>query len=372
MDPEFPRTSSESADESAESSGSEALPASYRRTPEDILPNVTGSDCFMDSLLVAMLLPSSCAIKSWLADNHVYGGGAWGSSGGAAQRWPTVHSQALRAELKRIQRCLREEEFCGEDCRATLTAGTDFESGQHDPAEWLMHLLEQSQLPGLFKTQLSEVKVYENLPKETTRSFQYQYILSKDSGFDTHDRNSPKFPLLYRDVSSPNEYFLKEKLRVTDYVSGHMVVFTPNKLSRAAVKYFDAVRANGMVTLQIRDYKKRVVTLQLVSIVCWRGMIRGARSGGHYTCFVYPPSGKWHFFDDLGGGFKMLGAPPPMLFDSRGVSASTGHTASSTLRNIAGWDPSKTGSMFFYTLLHKESTDAAERRLQTSSSSRSA
>jgi hypothetical protein len=325
---------------------------SGERPPEDLLPNVTGSDCFMDALLVALLLPSSCTVKCWLASNEAYEGVVWkgGSSSSdkkSTARWPTRRDQLLRQELRRIQQCLRSERFCGDRCRATLTAGTMFARGQQDPSEWLMHLLQRSGVPSLFKTRDSEIKTYESAPPEASITFHDRYVQPIwPEGSECGEGSGvcrAVFPVMYRDTPSPNLGGLKEKVKVTDYVKGNLVIFTSDKLRMQSVDYYDRVYDDGSVTLDIQDYKKRPVTLQLVAVVCWTGGVaaNASHSFGHYTCFVLPPSGEWHFFDDLGGGFKLLGAPPPLLFSPEG--SRTPHPAS-------GWDPATTGTMFFYTL----------------------
>jgi hypothetical protein len=334
----------------------------FKRQPSDILPNVTGSDCFMDSLLVALLLPVSCTVKCWLASDEAFSGTASGGGGGGPQgttwqrsgagspRWPGCHG--LRVELRRIQACLRGEAFCGERCRAALTAGTRFARGQQDPSEWLMHLLEQSKLPALFQTRDSEIKTYERAPDVSRMSFNNQYVqqLLPEAECDAVGTCRPRFPLLYTDLASPNDAGLKAKLKVTDYVKGNLVIFTSDKSFAKRVEYYDRVHSSGLVTLSVQDYKRRKVTLQLVSAVCWNGLVSGASSAGHYTCYVLPPSGVWHFFDDLGGGFQRLHAPPPALFgEVDWVPA-----AHDPPPVVKPWNPATSGTMFFYTLLSRE------------------
>ncbi len=290
----------------------------------------------------------------------------------------------LRDELMRIQDCLRLHSPCGAGVRKRLTAGTVFERGQQDPAEFLLYILKHSKTACLFKTTLTILKTYATGKEETEiRASEPQFIesLYQLSLMHTQGRVlslNTIFPRLECEDVPDNEYGLKSLKTLTEYNSGELLIFAGMRPGNGGtIDYGVRDASTRAFTMELESRSQEgeggdadVHTMQLCSVVCWRGGMAGFRSFGHYVAYAYDDTRRaWMFYDDAHGQIQELPCtespetwPPVKRYVYFPDGRVGDHVAGCTIQCddvpqhkvdhgndvISHWRPSTFGTMFVY------------------------
>jgi hypothetical protein len=343
---------------------------------EAILVNEDGSSCYMNALLCALLYPDTGGVTEDLVQ----------------MEWSNM---ALSQELSRVQDRLRLHLPCGSEVRKRLTAGSVFEKGQQDPAEFLLYILKHCKLTSLFTTTMHTVKTYASGKTETERRAEPQFIESLYQLSRCMPRGqvlnlSTVFPRVDCENSLPeNEYGLQSLKTLVEFKVGELLIFAGRLPGQGLVDYGVRDASTRAFTIQVEGaasteeegakesseaaVKNPVHTMQLCSVICWRGATIGFRSFGHYVAYMYNDATRaWMFYDDAHGQMQELPCtespetwPPVQRYvyfpDGRVGDHATGclvdtdskaHHAEFGQDVISHWRPSTFGTMFVYRRIH--------------------
>ena len=336
---------------------------------QPILGNQDGSSCYMNALLCALLYPDTGGVAEDLLQ----------------MEWSNTN---MCKELSRVQDRLRLQLPCGSSVRKRLTSGSIFEQGQQDPAEFLLYLLKHCKICSLFTTRMTTTKTYASGKIELEIRSEPQFIESLYQLSLLTQRGQvlnlgAVLPRLDRDNALPeNEYGLKTLETLVEFKVGELLIFAGRRPGQGGlVNYGVRDASTRAFTIQVEgtdtgaEAKKPVHTMQLCSVICWRGAMIGFKSCGHYVTYMYNDATKaWMFYDDAHGAMQELPCtespetwPPVKRFvyfeDGRvgdhftgclvdGVTDNKAHHAEFGQDVISHWRPSTFGTMFVYRRTH--------------------
>lgn len=336
--------------------------------PSILLVNHDGSSCYMNALLCALLYPDTGGVTEDLFQ----------------MEWS---NKDMSNELSRVQDRLRLQLPCGLGVRKCLTSGSIFEHGQQDPAEFLLYILKHCKICSLFTTRMTTTKTYASGKIEIEIRSEPQFIESLYQLSLLTQRGqvlnlTSVFPRLDCDNALPeNEYGLKSLQTLLEFKVGELLIFAGRRPGNGGlVNYGVRDASTRAFTIQVEGAAdtsdaKQVHTMQLCSVICWRGAAIGFKSFGHYVAYMYNDATRtWMFYDDAHGQMQELPCtespetwPPVKRFvyfqDGHvgdhftgcmvdGVTDSKAHHAEFGQDVISHWRPSSFGTMFVYRRVH--------------------
>lgn len=318
------------------------LPCVARSLP----PNLDGSSCFMNSVLVALLFPDGLRVLDALLLLQPH-----------SRPEEDVHS--LRHCLSVVADSVRGRRSCSYSSLRGLVAsslhrltGSDFSRGQHDALDFLESLFRAFRIDGLFRTVHVVNKVAKEASKcERTHSTHAMYRQSMVPCILQNRLEVSKMFPFSETVHMDADTLIRTSVH---FAGGPVLVLTRESVdARIGLSYGSLLSGstNG-ITIEMPNVRtKGSDDYLLQSVVCWSGMCSSKQSSGHYVCYVYSaPEDEWFFFNDLNMSVEKevhLQRVPPSVVDSsyRFVPGMEVHGRRNQFR------PSTNGCIFVYSLL---------------------